>query len=692
MPTTHVLPRTAPSLVLPLIAALALAGLSGMAAAASFTISNASTTAQSLAAGQAGSVTATGTLTVSGSTNAVGLTGNNATLTNLGSIKQTGTGRVVRDNAGVTGIVVTNGALGNAAALMQSADADVIQFNVANGSVVVHNYGSMISLNASAGGAQAIDFNAVTTGATTLNNYAGGLMKAYEADAVRTAVNGIINNAGHIWAVTTTGSSSDAIDMQTNSGAQINNGSTGLIQGGRHGITGSALNTTTSFSASINNVAGGVIQGDNGAGLNFDGFNAKQLVTVVNGGSIIGTGVTGDGDGVDVDGLVNLTNTGLIRSVNAFSAVGAGLAYSEGLSIGGGTVTNSGTIEGLVSLGNNNAVGRGITLVGNDITTGPLAGTREAIYGNAVVINQAGGLIRGQGDSALVVGGPASGYTVTINNQAGGTFQGGSASFAAIRTGADNDTLTNGGLIDGRSSGLAIDLGGGNNTLHIVGPSAVVLGDINGGTGGQNLMTINPGAGNRFDYAGRISNFSTVDVQSGRVTFTGQSSYTGSTTLSGGTLALDGAGRLSADSALVLAGGTLEILNAAGALGQSFSSLTLSADSSIVLNGSSLSFNGLGAIAGGAHLSITEATSGNAFRVLGNLGNDASFLSLLSGISINGLAASYSFDGVYTDVSAVPEPSQTALLLSGLGLFGVVVRRRRAASAAGAQREPLLTK
>jgi hypothetical protein len=48
-------------------------------------------------------------------------------------------------------------------------------------------------------------------------------------------------------------------------------------------------------------------------------------------------------------------------------------------------------------------VGRGITLAGNDITSGALKGTREGLYANAIITNQSGGLIRGQSDSAIVV-------------------------------------------------------------------------------------------------------------------------------------------------------------------------------------------------------------------------------------------------------------------------------------------------
>ncbi|HEY0267948.1 MAG TPA: hypothetical protein VGC12_01810, partial [Methyloradius sp.] len=483
--------------------------------AASFTINTDSTTAQTLGSGsgQTGTVAAGHSLKVNGSTVAVTISGNNASLTNLGTISQTGTGRVIRDNTGVSGLMITNGSISNSTALMQAADADVIQMNKSPASVTLNNYGSLISLNASAGGNQAVDFNAILSGSNIINNYAGGLLKAYEADAVRPGVNGVVNNAGTIQSVTTTGSSSDGVDAQNNSGITINNAGTGIIEGGRHAITGGALDSSTNFTMTVNNSAGGIIRGQNGSGLNLDGFNVRQVVTVINAGLISGNGITGDGDGVDVDGLVNITNTGVIRSINAYSAPSDGLAYSEGISVGGGTIINSGTIEGLVAAGNTNAVGRGITLAGNDITSGSLAGTREALYGNATITNQSGGLIRGQSDSAIVAVGAASQYTVTINNNAGAVILGGSTSNAAIQTGLNNAVINNAGTINGASSGKAISFAGVSNALYITGGSASVIGNISGAVGGSNVMVINPGTGNSFAYAGSASNFNSVEVK-----------------------------------------------------------------------------------------------------------------------------------------------------------------------------------
>ena len=59
------------------------------AQAANFNITGASSTAQTLNANQTGTVGSAGALTVSGGTVAVTIGGNNASLTNLGSIVQT---------------------------------------------------------------------------------------------------------------------------------------------------------------------------------------------------------------------------------------------------------------------------------------------------------------------------------------------------------------------------------------------------------------------------------------------------------------------------------------------------------------------------------------------------------------------------------------------------------------------------
>jgi hypothetical protein len=228
------------------------------------------TAAQTLHSG-AGVVSSTGNLQVSGSTVAITITGTSS-IQNDGMIKQTGTGRAIRDNTGGLTLTVMN----SAGALLQAADADAIRMNRSNSSMSFDNYGSVISLNASTGGSQAIDWNAITTGSNTLHNYSTGFIEAFEADAVRPGVNGSLINEGTIKAVTSTASSSDGVDGQTNNGLVINNNGNGLIEGGRHGITAGAVNNTISFTLSVINQHNATIQGDDGSGMNIDGFNPTR--------------------------------------------------------------------------------------------------------------------------------------------------------------------------------------------------------------------------------------------------------------------------------------------------------------------------------------------------------------------------------------------------------------------------------
>jgi PEP-CTERM motif len=158
------------------------------------------------------------------------------------------------------------------------------------------------------------------------------------------------------------------------------------------------------------------------------------------------------------------------------------------------------------------------------------------------------------------------------------------------------------------------------------------------------------------------------------------STYTGKTTVTGGTLTLDGANRLSSSSGLGLNGGTLKLLNAGGMNGQTFSSLSLTDNSTIDLGSSSLTFFALATVAAGKSLSVIDYSSVTspeyAFRFLGDDTTSADFLTLIGETTVDGVAVAYRFDGTYTDVAPVPLPASLWMLMSGLGLFGAIGVRK----------------
>jgi len=598
-------------------------------------------TGQTLSAGT-GTINAGGAISITTNGVALSMTGT-STLVNNGIIQTTGSGRAIDSNSGTANLIVTN------TGLISSVSSDAFRVNT-NSSVHLTNSGTIRVTN----GGQAIDWAAITSASNTLINQVGGVISSVGEDAVRPGTGGVIINAGTISATPTgvaSPSGSDGIDVRTFTGIQITN--SGSISG-RHGIATDGANSGPS-TITVTNNTGGSISALNGSGINIDGVSASVTATVINqvGATIRGgvkAGATnGDGDGIDVDGRLTLTNSG---NVLGLGARGAG-NNSEGIAAGGGSITNTATGRIIGSTTLTDAPNGDSTKAGNGILIDDSNG------GNAIaattVINS--GLIQGVSGFGIKIIGT---FDNMITNNAGGTIQGAGSvigSGAAIQTGNGNDILTNAGAIIG-ANGLAIDMQGGKNTLIISGGAASISGDISGGTGGtDNKLTFAIGSGNNFTYSGIISNFNSVEIESG-------------------TVKLDGA-NLFAGSALGLMGGTLEISNP-GDL--AFASLSLFSDSVLDLDFvASLTFGALGTITGGKTLTVLDYLSGGshyAFRMLGDYTGNADFLALIGATTINGLAAQYSFDGTFTQVTPVPEPSIYAMMAFGCMLL-VVMRRRQ---------------
>lgn len=600
--------------------------------------------AQTLSA-NTGTIDATGAISISGNGVALGLSGISE-LINNGTIQTTGTGRAIDSNSGIANLAVTNNGL------ISSVSSDAFRVNT-NSSVELTNRGT---IRVTAGG-QAIDWAAITSASNILNNEVGGVISTVGEDAVRPGTNGVVNNAGTIQATptgTTSPSGSDGIDVRTFSGIQVNN--TGLIKG-RHGIATDGSNAGPS-TITVNNNTGGNIAAINGSGLNIDGVSANVTAQVVNQqgatikGGVLAGATSSDGDGIDVDGVLTLDNAGDILGLGARGDAN----NAEGIAAGGGTITNTttGRIIGSTLLadapdGDASRAGNGILIDNSD-------------GGNAVaattVINS--GLIEGATGSGIRMVGN---FANTITNNAGGTIRGGGSAIdsgAAVQTGNGNDVITNGGAIVG-SNGLAIDMQGGDNTLKIIGGAASIAGAINGGAGGNNTLVLAMGGGNSFTSTSLLSNFGTIEAQSGKATLFGASDFS--------------------NSALVMNGGALAFAQAGD---QAFGRFELLDDATLGLDlVAALTFEVLGTVTSGKTLAVVDyleaASPGYAFRLLGDYTANGDFLKLIGATTINGAAAAYRFDGAYTDVTSVPVPSAFALLGLAGGILALL-RRRQAAN------------
>ena len=509
-------------------------------------IPNGTTTgAQALSAGT-GTVNSGGKISTSGATLALSMTGT-STLVNNGTIEQTGSARAIDSNSGTANLTATNNGL------ISSVSTDAFRVGT-NSAISLTNSGT---IQVTTGG-QALDWANITSASNSLTNQSTGSITSVDSDAIRPGANGIINNSGLIKATLVvppggTAGGSDGIQADL-SGVQVTNNGTGTIEG-RTGVTGGPTVVGTPYTISVTNNTGGVISGTNGSGVNIDGVNTNVTATIINqsGATMKGTwdgiSVNGDGDGIDVDGVLNLTNRGFIRGLGA-NGNGNDMKANgpDGVAAGGGTIVNEAGAEITSSI------------TSGDATSGFGILIDDSSKGNSIAATNLTNRGKIQSDN-----GPAvvfiSTFGNSITNDTGGLISGAGLAGvdAAIQSGNGNDTIVNRGTITAVSNDLAIDMQGGNNSLTIEGGAATINGRINGGAGGTNSLTVSPGAGNTFSYAGKLSNFNTVQINAGTTSFSGDNSYTGTTTISGGTLLAKNGGGSATGTGLVTiqSGGTL---------------------------------------------------------------------------------------------------------------------------------------
>ncbi|MGV3551913.1 beta strand repeat-containing protein [Rhizobium sp.] len=386
-----------------------------------------------------------------------------AILDNAGKIGSDNLNKVF-DLNGVTGKLTINNALGGE--IVGGFDAGGLG---ATGSLTINNAGlisagnGVINLSTSGG---VITINNLETGTITRN--------LGRTDIFKDSANAVFNNWGKIVSPSDIPSGNqdplefggDAIDLSAGAGNTVHNYDGGIIEGSRHGITGSR-------GVTVINEEGGLIVGRNGSGINFDNnTNVTRIVTVTNHGTIIGQSrgySDSDGDAIDADGLLNLTNYGLIAGMGASGYKNGGINTSEALAIGGGTIVNheNGTIY---------SVQRAIQVDDSEENGAPAA----------VSITNAG-VIHARDGEAINIIGDQQDTLVNSGTIIGDVVMGG---------GNDTVTLSNGSIIKG-----TLFLGAGDDTLTSETGNALIEGGagndtIIGGAGTDALIY----SGNRADY------------------------------------------------------------------------------------------------------------------------------------------------------------------------------------------------
>jgi hypothetical protein len=463
-------------------------------------------------------------------------------------------GQITASGSGARGLDTDSGSLpdgssltvnvSSGASIITADDSIRVDGNIASGTVNITNAGDIVSgnYNTSTGAitgtntGQGIDLQDITSASTsvTITNQAGAVIGSGDSDAIHAGGTITVNNSGKIIAQNDSnaaGSKNDGVNLET-SGGTVNNFSTGTIVGAHAGITGN-VPTSGSTAITINN--SGSITGQLGSGINIDlpdgttstaGFTTT---TVVNNstGTITGTagvdsgGTSIDGDGVDVDGVVNIQNAGTIQALGTSAGT-----LNEAITVGGGTIVNSGTIE---------STQRAITLDNSN---------DENAYA-ATTINNSGLIDGGDGQAISITDTFADSITNTTTGRIVGD----------ILNGAGSDTISNGGTIDGNITfGLTsstvtdgadtitnmgtiegnVAFGSGNDVFNAY-TGSTTTGTIDGGTGANTFNLDGTGTGTLQG----VTDFQTLDVNGGTWTVADTEAFsTGTTIASGATVQL----------------------------------------------------------------------------------------------------------------------------------------------------------
>ncbi|MBV9008170.1 MAG: autotransporter-associated beta strand repeat-containing protein [Verrucomicrobia bacterium] len=324
-------------------------------------------------------------------------------------------------------------------------------------------------------------------------------------------------------------------------------------------------------------------------------------------GPDIGTVYGPGGVAVDFKQSNTFTNAGTITGGTGGGNGGTGVLMEAG-----GSLTNAGTING----------GTG----GTGTAFAPNGGTAVSLTAGGSVINS--GTIAGGGSAAGGASGSGvmiSGGSGTLENDKGGSIQGG----VSMGNYANNVTLQIGSSITG-------DLNMGNSTA-----SALTLTD--NGTGGSQT------------YSSAVTGMTTFNgalTKSGRGTWNIDQamSYSGGTTIAGGTLISSHDGALGTGNVSLLSGNNIQLTLQGGVTNQYIASTA------------SLSFN-----------------TNNKIN-LNYVGADQIAALILNGQSLGpGIYNSIDLPGELTgtgDLLVVPEPSTWALMLGGIGVLIAFQRAR----------------
>ena len=334
------------------------------------------------------------------------------------------------------------------------------------------------------------------------------------------------------------------LSVTTGTSAIVGN-SGGGTTAGNIGILAAA--TSTGAGAVTVTTGAGTVSGVSGVKASSVGTGAGSSVTVAVGGSIAGTGTaagsagvsaTGVGGKVEVDqtaGTIQSGQDGIDASASGTGAVvvdaTGGQIGTSAAQVGGAGIKATRTAAGTISVTAAQVFATGDGIDAENTSTGTVSVTANG----TVSAGGAGIYVEGASAADTVV--VASG--VTVQGATGLEVDGGTT------------TLHNAGTIGSSNSGNAVEIDAG--TLQI-GDNA--LGTLSGTIADAGTLAFTNAATLAFSNA--VSGTGSVTLSgNGVTTLSASNSYTGGTTLAGGTLVLGSANAIGTTGAISFAGGTL---------------------------------------------------------------------------------------------------------------------------------------
>jgi fibronectin-binding autotransporter adhesin len=692
--------------VLALTGTASIAASSGVAANAKFDISglSAGTSITTLSGGSAGTVAlGNNTLTLTNAAGTfAGVISGNGGLVKQGSGLFTLSG--ANDYTGATtvagGDLRVNGSVASAVTVQSGATLSGIG---SVGGLVTVQSGGILSAGQSPG--------TITLGALNLNAGSTSVFELGSAGVVGSATNDLVNVTGNLTLggtlsvnapsagyyrlfnygtltpsnfATISGSSNGTATVLTNVPNQVNlsiaaagqriqfwDGADQTGNGVVNGGTGTWNATNTNWTgapgqANINDQwrsSVGVFSGTAGtvtvAGA--QGFDTLQFSTT---GYVLNPGAGGQLQlaGLSGTGTIN-TDSGVVATINApivngssqsLTKVGGGtLVLTAANTYSGGTTISGGTLQ----LGNGGANG---SIIGNVTDNGVLAFNRSDTVTFGGVISGTGQLMQtGTGTTTLTGNNTYTGAT-TINS---GTL---------ALSGAGNIASSSGVIANGAFdiSGVA---GAGTSIQTLAGAGNVAL--------GAKTLTLTNASGN---FAGAIGGSGGVTLAAGTQTLSGVNGYTDATTISGGTLALSGAGNIASSSGVV-ANGAFDISAVSGA-GTSIQ--TLAGAGSVALDAKTLTLsnasgNFAGSIGGSGGFTLAAGT-----QTLSGVNGYTGATTISGGtLALSGAGSIASSSGVVAnsvfDVSGVAGAGTSIKSLSGSGSVALGTKTLSLTNASG---------